>query len=169
MAQQPHGASMVNLYLLLRQLHLLFCFRGCQLGPGMNGRFPLFFVPPIISEHLFYPGRWHSKSHIPGRIFIVASKSNIILSSCDWHVARRDFLIAFLRRFASCYRCQFCSFCKCNSHQVCEKPFNLLDYFFSPRGTEEFVMVPSQVPHGPKCVHSPQDETTSPTFHCNLS
>lgn len=93
---------------------------------------------PSSQGHLFHPGRWHSKSHIPERIFIAASKSNIILSSCDWHVAQRDFLIAFLRRFTSCYRCQFCSFFKCNSHQAFDKSFNLLLYFFPHEGQKIF-------------------------------
>lgn len=51
----PHGASTVNLYLPVSLLHLLFWFRGCQLGPGMNGCFPLISVTPIISQLLFLP------------------------------------------------------------------------------------------------------------------
>lgn len=54
---RPHGASLGSLYLLLLLLHLLFLFRGCQFGPGMNGRFPLFSVTPIILQLLFYPER----------------------------------------------------------------------------------------------------------------
>lgn len=40
---------------------------------------------------------------------------------------------------------------------------------FFPTRDRRFLLVPSQVPHGPKCVRSPQDETTFPTFHCTLS
>lgn len=96
---RPHGASSESLYLLHLLLHLLFWFRGCHFGPGMNGRFPLISVTPLISQLLLHPGSWHSESHVPERIFYHGIQQQhyfVIL----W--LAQGLMIQFLCRLRSC-------------------------------------------------------------------